>query len=153
MKKYRLGYDFVFLPKGSLFYQGETIGGMTTYVIFKLFREDGEEMLFESEDFKEQLLHVNGNSIYIQHLLLCYFDEEKAIRFEVNTSLMEKYNIPLRVEWQIDGYSKDLGIGVLDAFFVEKEEFFDIMKTNSQSFDNPDNHPAQTTTYFTKEVS
>ncbi|WP_276206051.1 hypothetical protein [Bacillus licheniformis] len=38
MKKYRLGYDFLFLPKGGTFsYKDDFIGAMTVNVLFKVF--------------------------------------------------------------------------------------------------------------------
>ncbi|MGR5978681.1 hypothetical protein ACT7DJ_12915 [Bacillus cereus] len=50
MVKYRLGYDYVFIPNEPIAYKGEDVSSMSVYVLFQVLDENGQERLFESEE-------------------------------------------------------------------------------------------------------
>ncbi|PDY14147.1 hypothetical protein COO16_04075 [Bacillus pseudomycoides] len=152
MKQFRLGYDFLFLPKGSFSYKGDFIGSMAVNVLFKVFNTDGQEILFESDELKEQKLYFDGGSCYLQDLIICSFDRENILNFEPNISLLKKFKSELQLQWEIDSYTKDIDKGILEPELITEAEFMDIMKNNIDTFDNSDNRSAQTTSYFTQEI-
>lgn len=149
--KYRLGYDYVFIPNVPLSYKGDVMSSMSVYVLFKVFDEKGQERLFESEELEDQRLSLkNGKSCYLTNLVRCSFDKEHILSFERNHSLLEDSGYT--VQWEIDSYSKDVGIGFAEAQEISKEEFMDIMTQHLDLFQNTDNDPAQSTSYFTEKV-
>jgi len=150
IKKYRLGYDYLFLPSESFNYKDDFIGSMSVNVIFKVFDGEGNEKLFESEELNDQKLYFgNDNSCYLTNLIRCSFDRENIIHFEPNIQLIQKSGYTL--QWEIDFYTKDLDEGILEPKLISRDEFMDIMKNNIDLFDNRDNYPAQSTSYFTQE--
>jgi hypothetical protein len=151
-KKYRLGYDFLFLPKGSFTYKGDLIGAMAVYVLFKIFNAEGKEVPFEANELKDQKIYYSEGFCYPSDLLICSFDREDILKFELNVPLIEKFKGSLQVQWEIDDYTKDIDKGILEPETITEEEFFDIMKNNIDTFDNSDNRSAQSTSYFTKEI-
>ncbi|PEM69336.1 hypothetical protein [Bacillus pseudomycoides] len=152
MKQFRLGYDFLFLPKSSFSYKGDFIGAMTVNVLFKVFNTDGQEILFESDELKEQKLYFDDGSCYLADLIICSFDRENILNFEPNISLLQKLKSELQLQWEIDSYTKDIDEGILEPELITEAEFMDIMKSNIDTFDNIDNRSAQTTSYFTQEI-
>ncbi|MDT3766161.1 hypothetical protein [Priestia filamentosa] len=151
MKKYRLGYDYLLLANESFNYKNESIGAMSVNVMFKLFDIDGQEILFEDEELRDQKLYFkDGKSCYLCNLLICSIDRESIVHFEPNRSLIQKGNYDL--QWEIDSYTKDLDKGILEPEIISEDEFRDIIKNNIDAFDNIDNRSAQTTAYFTEEI-
>ncbi|MCI0767284.1 hypothetical protein [Bacillus sp. TL12] len=149
--KYRLGYDYVFIPNEPFSYKGDVMSSMSVYVLFKVFDEKGQERLFESEGLEDQRLSLkNGESCYLTNLVKCSFDKESIVSFERNHSLLE--NSGYTIQWEIDAYSKDVGVGFAEAQEISPEEFMDIMTQYLDLFDNTDNYPAQSTSYFTEKV-
>ncbi|MCF2132058.1 hypothetical protein L1I79_37415 [Strepomyces sp. STD 3.1] len=151
MKKYRLGYDYLFPASDSFSYKGDFIGAMAINVLFKISNEDGQEIFFEAEELRDQQLLLNhGDTCYLCDLIICSIDRENIISFEPNIPLLRhcEYNLA----WEIDSYIKDLDKGFLDPGLITEAEFIDIMKNNINAFDNSTNRPAQTTAYFTQEV-
>ncbi|MGX5575151.1 hypothetical protein ACWKTS_28060 [Bacillus toyonensis] len=44
--RYRLGYDYVFIPNEPIVYKGEDVSSMSVDVLFQVFDENGQERLF-----------------------------------------------------------------------------------------------------------
>nr|WP_181217380.1 hypothetical protein [Bacillus subtilis] len=154
MKKYRLGYDFLFIPKGGTFsYKDEFIGAMAVNVLFKVFNAQGQEILFKSDDLKDQKLYFDEGSCYLYELVNCSFNRENILNFESNISLLKKLKAELQLKWEIDSYTKDIDKGILEQKLIKEAEFMDIMKNNMDTFDNSNNRSAQTTAYFTQELA
>lgn len=152
MKQYRLGYDYLFLPSNSFSYKDDFIGSMAVNVLFKVFNDDGKEILFESDELKEQKLYFDDGSCYLQDIIICSFDRENILNFEPNISLLKKLKDTLQLQWEIDSYTKDIDNGILEPEWITEAEFMDIMRNNIDTFDNSDNCSAQTTSYFTQEI-
>lgn len=153
MKKYRLGYDFLFLPKNSFSYKNDFIGSMAVYVLFKVFNGDGQEIIFESDEFFiEQKLHFDGDSFHLHNLVNCSFDRENILNFEPNNTLLNKFKDKLHLQWEVYGYTKDIDNDVLVPKSITEAEFMDIMQNNLDTFDNDNNRSAQTTTFFIQEL-
>lgn len=152
MKRYRLGYDYLFLSKDAFVYKDDLIGGTSINVLFKVFDDKGNEVLFESNELADQKLYFeNGNSCYLNELFDCFFDKEIVKKFEPNILLLKESGYS--ISFEIESYTKDIEKGcMLEPTFIDKDEFMDIMKNNTELFDNSDNKPTQTTTYFTEEV-
>uniref|UniRef100_UPI003F496215 hypothetical protein n=1 Tax=Bacillus multifaciens TaxID=3068506 RepID=UPI003F496215 len=152
MKKYRLGYDYLFLASESFSYKDDYIGAMAVNVLFKVFDSEGNEKLFESEELSDQKLYFeNGNSCYLTDLIRCSTDRENILNFEPNILLIKQSGYTL--QWEIDSYEKDLDEGILEPKKISEDEFMDIMKNNIDLFDNIDNYPAQSCSYFTQEYT
>ncbi|KIQ91327.1 hypothetical protein RW25_06015 [Bacillus sp. L_1B0_8] len=152
MVKYRLGYDYVFIPNEPIAYKGEDVSSMSVYVLFQVFDENGQERLFESEELEDQRLSLkNGESCYLTNLVRCSFDKETILSFERNQSVLKDSGYT--IEWTIDSYSKDVGIGFAEAQEISKEEWMDMMVQYRELFDNRDNESAQSVAYFTEEVT
>lgn len=151
VKPYRLGYDYLFLAEQSFSYKEEFIGAMSVNVIFKIFDGKGNEILFESDELKDQGLYLkNGKEYYLFELILCSIDKTERLKFQPNFDLITNMNYTLQFE--IVSYTKDIDKGfLLDPMEISKEEFMDILDNNIFRFDIIDNHPAQTTTFFTQE--
>jgi hypothetical protein len=151
VKKYRLGYDYLFLSSKPFHYKGELIGAMSINVLFKVFYE-GEEQLFESEEFliDQKIQLDNGKTCYLSDLIRCSIDKKNIINFNPNMSLIR--NLDYSLSWEIDFYTKELSKGKLEPTEISEAEFMDILKNNIALFDISNNHPAQTTSYFTKEM-
>ncbi|OQR53187.1 hypothetical protein [Bacillus sp. CDB3] len=152
IKKYRLGYDYLFLPSKSFSYKSDYLGSMSINVLFKVFDGEGNEKLFESEELNDQKLYFeNGNSCYLTNLISCSFDRENILNFEPNILWIKQCDY--QIEWEIDFYTKDLDEGILEPKNISEAEFMDIMKSNIDLFDNIDNYPTQNTSYFTQECT
>lgn len=154
MKQYRLGYDFILLPNGSLSYKDDYIGSMCINVLFKVFDDNGQELFFESNDDKlpDQVINLeNGETCYLYQMITCSFDKENILTFEPDISLLRNFKYSL--EWEIVTYWKDLTKGIVDEpMKITESEFMDIMRNNIDTFDNSNNRSAQTTAYFTQEI-
>lgn len=53
MVKYRLGYDYVFIPNKPIIYKEEDISSMSVDVLFQVFDEKGQERLFEGKELTD----------------------------------------------------------------------------------------------------
>ncbi|HDW3055149.1 TPA: hypothetical protein RMI67_002777 [Bacillus cereus] len=152
MVKYRLGYDYVFIPNESIVYKGEDVSSMSVDVLFQVFDESGQERLFEGKELTDQrLLLKNGSSCYLTELVRCSFDKETILSFERNQRLLEGSGYT--IEWAIDSYAKAVGIGYSEAQEMSKEEWMDMMVQYRELFDNRDNESAQSCAYFTEKVT
>ncbi|WP_283690475.1 hypothetical protein [Clostridium perfringens] len=159
IRKYRLGYDYLFLPKKPFMYKGDLIGGTSIMVLFKVYDMEGNEILFESEEgeLKEQKLKLrNGEECYLCDLFYCCFDKElfkenKTFDFSPTMNVIMSN---CRVAMTIISYTKDLKIKnfILEPVQIEDKEFNDIMLNNLDLFDVTDNKPAQSTSYIAQEI-
>ncbi|WP_253206832.1 hypothetical protein [Bacillus toyonensis] len=150
--KYRLGYDYVFIPNEPIAYKGEDVSSMSVDVLFQVFDENGQERLFDEKWLGEQrLLLKNGSSCYLTELVRCSFDKETILSFERNQRLLEGSGYT--IEWKIDSYSKAVGIGYSEAQEISKEEWMNMMVQYRELFDNRDNESAQSVAYFTEKVT
>ncbi|MED4700533.1 hypothetical protein P9436_15840 [Lysinibacillus capsici] len=155
MKKYRLGYDYVFLADTPFMYKGVNIGATSVNVLFKVFDTKGNEKLFESEnELNEQKIDFgNGNSCYLFEFIRCFIDTENVLNFEPNIKLLREFGCSYTLQWEKTSYTKDILInGVLNPEDVSEVEFMELMKNNMELFDIRDNYPAQTTSFFTQEI-
>lgn len=151
MVKYRLGYDYVFIPNKPIIYKEEDISSMSVDVLFQVFDEKGQERLFEGKELTDQrLLLKNGESCYLTDLVRCSFDKEVIVSFERNQRLLEGSGYT--IEWKIDSYAKAVGIGYSEAQEISKEEWMGLMVDYRELFDNRDNESAQSCAYFTEKV-
>ncbi|OUB41260.1 hypothetical protein [Bacillus thuringiensis] len=152
MVKYRLGYDYVFIPNEPIVYKGEDVSSMSVDVLFQVFDESGQERLFEGKELTDQrLLLKNGSSCYLTELVRCSFDKETILSFERNQRLLEGSGYT--IEWTIDSYAKAVGIGYSEAQEMSKEEWMGLMRGYRELFDNRDNDSAQSCAYFTEKVT
>ncbi|WP_437834547.1 hypothetical protein ACQRXC_29135 (plasmid) [Niallia taxi] len=152
LKKYRIGYDNIFVAKESFMYKKDYIGSMSFDLLFKVYDEKGSEKLFEDEELIEmELQFKNGNSCYLTDLVRCSFDNENIIKFNPNFPLLKESGY--KVDWEIHRYWKDIDNGVFQSEEIPESEFKDIIIKNKHLFDNLDNHSAQSTAYFTQEVT
>ncbi|MGR5966605.1 hypothetical protein ACT7DB_30750 [Bacillus cereus] len=150
--RYRLGYDYVFIPNEPIVYKGEDVSSMSVDVLFQVFDENGQERLFEGKELTDQrLLLKNGSSCYLTELVRCSFDKETILSFERNQRLLEGSGYT--IEWAIDSYAKAVGIGYSEAQEMSKEEWMDMMVQYRELFDNRDNESAQSVAYFTEKVT
>lgn len=160
IRKYRLGYDFLFLPNRTFKYKGELIGGTSIMVLFKIYDMDGNEILFETEEekLKEQTLKLkNGEECYLSDLFYCSFDKEK-FKEDQTFDFSPTMNVIMsncRIAMEIHSYTKDIEVRkvILEPENIDREEFNDIMLNNLERFDVTDNKPAQSCSYIAVEVT
>ena len=160
IRKYRLGYDFLFLPNRTFKYKGELIGGTSITVLFKIYDIDGNEILFETEEeeLKEQTLKLkNGEECYLCDLFYCSFDKEK-FKEDQTFDFRPTMNVIMsncRIAMDIHSYTKDIEVRrvILEPENIDREEFNDIMLNNLERFDVTDNKSAQSCSYIAVEVT
>ena len=145
IRKYRLGYDYLFLPKRTFKYKGDLIGGISIMVLFKIYDVNGNEILFETkgEELKEQTIK-------------CSFDKEL---FKENQTFdfsptMNVIMSNCRIAMEIHSYTKDIEVRkvILEPENIDREEFNDILLNNLELFDVTDNKPAQSCSYIAVEI-
>lgn len=159
--RYRLGYDYLFLPKKSFMYKGDLIGATSITILFKILDMEGNEILFETigDKLDEQTLKLkNGEECYLCNLFKCYFDKElfkesNNFDFAPTIYFVESIKSGYSVSFEIHSYTKDIDNGILEATEIDRNEFIDIMKNNLDLFDTTDNKPAQSTSYVSEIIS
>lgn len=147
-KKYRIIYDQVFIPSEDIC--NNTVGSMSIFIKYYIYdRKTGEEILFESDDLKDQ--NIKGTNFYADNFITCSFDKEKIINIDVNCSSVSLLEALSKFTWKFEivKYTKDIKKDdlTLSAVEITKEEFYKIMKENLELFDNPDNYPTQSISY------
>lgn len=155
MKKYRLGYDYLFTVNNPFMYKGDYIGGTSVNVLFKVFDVKGKEIFFESEnELNDRKLDFgNGNKFYLFEFIRCCIDTENVLNFEPNIQIIREFGCSYNLEWEKTSYTKEILIdGVLESKDISEVEFMELMKNNMELFDNRNNYPAQTTLFFTQEI-
>lgn len=159
IKKYRLGYDYLFLTHKPIRHKGDVITAVALNVIIDVTDKNGNRVIFQGDELKDQSLNTeNGEKFWLSELLICKFDEETLYNFEVNIPLFRVSGLT-SISWVIHHFSKDIeskeelfNLPVCDVIEIPENEFVDIMRSNLNLFDNIDNISAQTTSYFTEEV-
>ena len=148
MRYYRLENIYYFMVNDDFLYNEEIIGGTAISLKYKIYKiKDNKEFLFKSdnEEFEEQSIGENG--IYIHSYVKCYFNRDKIISIIIDKKGLEK--IGFRVEYEIEGYSKIIKNQLVE---VSMEEFYKIMKENTELFDISGNSPTQVIGYAAHEL-
>jgi len=161
MEYVRLGYDQIFLiKKYFLKYNNEKIKSLSVMLKYHLYsKETGLEILFEkNENYIDDTIKIEiggvsetSEGVTIQNLkrktitdfVSCFFHKEELINIVVNEK--ELADLGYRLEYEIVNYFKDLlKNGTVVPTQISKDEFYKIMKTNIDEFDNSNNYPTQT---------
>jgi len=153
MKKYKLAYDNLFLPndlKNGIRYKGENITDVAIYMLFKVIdKRTGEEVYFKQNELSEQKLeYATDKYCYVNDFYKCVIDENAIYKMIPNESLMKESNYVVLYEtgecfkW----------LGSHNPVLIEHEEFVDILKNNLSEFNNSDNKPTQSTSYYAVEI-
>lgn len=154
MKKYRIAYDCLFLPNdlgNGIYYKNEKITDIAIYMIFKVIdKSTGEEVYFKHEDLTEQKLEYAENKYcYVSDFYKCVIDEDEIFKMIPNEKLLKESNYI--VLYEIGDCFKWLGSH--NPVLIKYEEFIDILKNNLSEFNNSDNKPTQSTTYYVVEIN
>ncbi|MDM0612416.1 hypothetical protein QTH09_15485 [Clostridium perfringens] len=157
-RRYRLGYDYVFIPKKTFKYENDLIASTSILVLFKIYDINGNEILFETneEELKEQKLSLrNGDECYLCDLFKCYFNIFKTSSSNPPFDFMPTeylFKSGYVVNFTIIKYTKDINTEISEPILIDEKEFVDIMKKNLDLFDVSDNKPAQSIAYIAVEV-
>lgn len=153
MKKYRLGYSYLFLSTNELTYNDEKIGALTINVVFKVYGKSGEELLYN--DTNDHAVYIlSDRKVYACNLFRCsVLNKENLFEFIPQPEFLKPLG---NVSFEIVDYTKELVTKenpyTLSPTYISKEEFEDIFRNNFESFDTTNNKSAQVTSYFTQEV-
>ena len=153
-KKYRLGYDQVFLAHPSIKLGNELLAGLSITIKYKLFdlntnleipfpdkdQPIGKGVKYISKDGK----YAEIGDYYMSNFLKCSFDKdyEGYVKFEeINKEKLEQMGY--RLEYEISSYDKDVYTNdsciCSESENISKEEFYKILSENIKNFDNIDN--------------
>ncbi|HHD2769952.1 TPA: hypothetical protein ACOTG1_003185, partial [Clostridium perfringens] len=129
IRKYRLGYDYLFLPKRTFKYKGDLIGGTSIMVLFKIYDMNGNEILFETEgeELKEQTIKLkNGEECYLCELFYCSFDKD-LFKDNQTFDFSPTMNVIMsncRIAMEIHSYTKDIEVRkvILEPENIDREE-------------------------------
>ncbi|MBE7106155.1 hypothetical protein FT637_25040 [Bacillus cereus] len=100
-KKYRLGFDRVFLTSESFSYKGDLIGSTSICILFKIFDDKGDEKLFDLEELEVQTLNKkNGDTCYVSHLIDCSFDRDTILKIVPDVHLLKETGYA-SVKWKL----------------------------------------------------
>lgn len=158
-KKYRLGYDYLFLSHPAIKVGNREIGYIALNVKFKLFYVDSNiEILFDTDEDQiiGKVIHCDLkdsiSNCYMSEFLKCSFDKKckKYIKFEeINKEILKE--LGYLIEYEIDSYSMgvftDTSHILTESEEISEEEFYRILTENFKNFDNIDNAKAQTCSY------
>lgn len=153
MKKYRLAYNYLFLPNDldkGITYKGENITNIDICMVFKVIdKSTSKEVYFQHEELRDQKLEYSkSKSCYINNFYKCVIDKDEVFKMIPNEKLCEEskytvlYEIGFCCKW----------LGSQNPVSIEYEEFVDILKNNYTEFNNSDNKPTQSTSYYTVEI-
>ncbi|XZJ60134.1 hypothetical protein ACSXBQ_09335 [Clostridium perfringens] len=142
-RKYRLGYEYAFIPKRSFRHKDDAIDSISITILFNIYDKAGNEILFESEDdeFVEQKIKLDDiGEYYLFELLECFFhealiDEEYLFRFIPSIQLVESGYM---LSFEFSKFKKYiiLNDGFLKSIEIEEAEFNEIMRKNLGVFKN-----------------
>ncbi|MHC9414645.1 hypothetical protein [Clostridium perfringens] len=142
-RKYRLGYEYAFIPRRLFKYKDDVIDSISIIILFNIYDTSGNEILFESEgeEFREQKIKINDfGEYYLFELLECFFhealiDEENLFRFIPSIQLIESGYI---LSFEVSKFNKDiiLNDGFTKSIEIEEAEFNEIMERNLGIFKN-----------------
>ena len=163
MKKYRLGYDKVFLAHPAIKMGNEILCGVTLDIQYKLFDiSSGLEIAFTEKDqsigkgVQAISEYAEIEDYYMSDFLKCSFDKnyEGYVKFEIiNEEKLKQWGY--RLEYKISSYSKDVVCderGNCEPKDITKEEFYKILSENISNFNNSDNINTQSCSYRTYEI-
>lgn len=153
-RKYRLGYDRVFLAHPSIKIENEVIAGLSIFIKYKLFDINSDlEIAFTEEEqaigigakyISEDEKYLELDDFYMNDFIKCYFDKayQGYIKLEeINKEKLEQWGY--RLEYEISSYNKDVYTDETyiraDPKKISKEEFEEILSENLNNFDNDDN--------------
>lgn len=151
MKKYRLGYSYLFLAD-RFKYSGEDIGALTINVAFKVYGKNGKELLYSNTDDSFVYMSDSNRKVYACDLFRCsVLNKDNLFELIPQTELLKLLG---NVSYEIVGYTKELVSSpyFLSPEYISKEEFEDIFRNNFERFDTTNNKSAQVPSYFTQEV-
>lgn len=153
MKKYRLGYSYMFLAD-RFTYNGEDIGALTINAIFKIHGKDGKELLYSDTDDRFVYTSDSNRKVYACDLFRCSVsDKDNLFELIPQSELLKPLG---NIFFEIVGYTKELvsrdNPYFLSPTYISKEEFEDIFRNNFERFDTTNNRSAQVPSYFTQEV-
>lgn len=152
-KKYRLGYDYLFLASPPFEYKGEIIGSISINVVFKVCGKNGEE--FTYDEAKDHRIYFTLNKdVYAYQLFNCRIDWDNLFVLEPRLDLQRPLG---KVSYSVEGYTKELKESIescmMKSVIISKVEFEEILKQNFEKFDNSANKSAHNTSYFTQEIT
>lgn len=151
MKKYRLAYENLFLPNddSGINYNDENITNISIYMLFKIIdKSTGNEVYFHDEDLVNQKLeYVSGEYCYVNNYYKCVVDEKETYKMIPDEELLKKSDYS--VLYEIGDCIKWVGS---DPIVINHDEFVDILKNNFAKFNNSNNKPTQSTSYYIVEV-
>lgn len=156
MKKYRLGYSYLFLADRFM-YKCDDIGALTINVVFKVHEKNGKELLYsgtgDPDDIFVYMLDSN-RKVYACDLFRCsVLNRDTLFELIPQPELLKPLG---SVSFEIVDYTKETVYKDNPYFcsptYISKEEFEDIFRNNFERFDTTDNKSAQVPSYFTQEV-
>lgn len=153
MKKYRIGYSYLFLADRFM-YKGDEIGALTINIVFKTHGKDGKELLFSNTDDCFVYMSDSNRKVYACDLFRCSVsDKDNLFELIPQSELLKPLG---NIFFEIVGYTKELvsrdNPYFLSPTYILKEEFEDIFRNNFERFDTTNNKSAQVPSYFTQEV-
>lgn len=154
-RKYRLGYEYAFIPKRSFRHKDDAIDSISITILFNIYDTAGNEILFESEgeEFREQKIKLeNIGEYYLFELLECFFhealiDEYHLFRFIPSIQLIESGYM---LSFEVSKFKKDiiLNDGFTKSIEIEEAEFNEIIERNLGIFKNK----TRVKSYITQEA-
>ncbi|MDZ3956287.1 hypothetical protein U0X36_26095 [Bacillus thuringiensis] len=122
MTKYQLEYDKVLATKKDFVLEetGEIISGVSMLIRFgKIFEEKPSSGLY--------ITYVDGEDLTLPGLLrIAYDSEKKEFSFYPHDILGDNY--------EVVGYTKDVGVGFSVSHFISKKEFVEIIEKYGHLF-------------------
>ncbi|MDU2658331.1 hypothetical protein [Clostridium perfringens] len=155
-RKYRLGYEYAFIPKRSFRHKDDAIDSISITILFNIYDKAGNEILFESkgEEFTEQKIKLDDiGEYYLFELLECYIFDKSLFLGEY---LYKFFPIPQLLDseymlmFKFLKFKKDiiLNDGFTKSIEIEEAEFNEIMEINLGIFNNK----TRVKSYITQEA-
>lgn len=148
MKRYRIAYEYLFLPTADLVYNGENISDISIFFIFKAIdKKTSRERYFYGDEMKEQCLsYSKSKKCYMNNFYKCSVDTKSGYKMILNEAINNESLYD--VSYEIGECSKTVGNMPIQISYTD---FLDILLSNIENFYNNDNKSAQTTCcYFTE---
>lgn len=126
MKKYRLGYDRVFLAHPFIKIENEVIAGLSIFIKYKLFDINSDlEIPFSDKDqaigigakyISEDEKYVELDNFYMNNFIKCYFDKDYQGYIKIEEINKEKLE-----QW---GYRLEYEISAITKMFIQMKHIF-----------------------------
>lgn len=146
--KYRFCYDYLFVPSTNILIENKIITGLSIYVKFNVYL-NGKELFFTSED--DMLFAIDScHKKYLHNLIHCIYNKESMFEFLPTPMLKYAENRGYMISYEIASYywNVEVNDGFSQTELISKKQFEDVFRNNIDSFDNSDNYPAQTLSYY-----